>query len=400
MLGFKRGLVLVSGALVLSACEFIAVTPDRVDEGSGAMVTISEVFTDGSECVDEEVTVSYIDTDGGGLVELGTVMAGAAGEDWSIEVPAPTERGSYLIVAECESTTSAFPEELIVQPPFAPTVDPMTYVVGEGPETITVAGDFCISSAFIDEGGIPLGAVSAAQVVEEEPPPIGVPLPTVLGVLGAEELSAVATELQPFDETWTLEFTAPTTPGTHQIEVSCTFLDYESGTFPGIAVLDGPPGGLSASPAQVDEPELPPFITQEIASSLVAVEVDGVLELDDDAVDEGDSVTVTNADSSPCDGTVAVQLLDGETVVDSAAPAVTDGAWSATFDDLAAGAYTVVAECAGTEDAGTFSYEGAVLSVAGVQPTTTTTTTTTTVPGGGVASESATPVRAQPSFTG
>ena len=396
MLGFKRGVVLVSGALVLSACEFIAITPDRVDEGAGGMITVSEVFTDGEECVDEEVTVSYIDPDGGGLVELGTVMAGAPGEDWSIEVPAPTERGSYLIVAECETTSSVFPEELIVQPAFAPTVDPSSYVVGEGPDVITVTGDFCISSSFLEGGPV----VPFAEH-EEEPLPPEVPLPTVVGILGAEELTAEASELQPFDETWTLEFTAPTTPGTHTIDIGCSYLDFVSGSFPGDLLAEDPfvlSTGVSALDSH--EPELPPFIDEAVAAALVSVQVDGLLELDDDAVDEGDSVTVTNADNSPCDGAVAVQLLDGETVVDSAAPAVTDGAWSVTFEDLAEGAYTVVAECTGTEDAGTFSYEGAVLSVAGVQPTTTTTTTTTTVPGGGVASDSATPVRAQPSFTG
>ncbi len=396
MLGFKRGLVLVSGALVLSACEFIAITPDRVDEGAGGTVTVSEVGVITDECVDEEVEIFYFDEETSSEVILGTVTAGAAGENWSAEVPAPTERGSYLIWSRCGEDGSVFPEELIVQPAFAPTVDPSSYVVGEGPDVISVTGDFCISSSFLEGGPI----VPFAEH-EEEPLPPEVPLPTVVGVLGAEELTAEASELQPFDETWTLEFTAPTTPGTHFIDIACSYIDYVSGSFAGIPVITDSPGiGLGVSAQDSHEPELPPFLSEEIAAALVSVQVDGVLELDDDAVDEGDSVTVTNADSSPCDGTVAVQLLDGETVVDSAAPAVTDGAWSATFEDLAEGAYTIVAECTGTEDAGTFSYEGAVLSVAGVQPTTTTTTTTTTVPGGGVASESATPVRAQPSFTG
>lgn len=381
MVGFKRGLALVASGLVLSACEYIAVTPDRVDEGAGGTVTVSEIDSIIDECVDEEVTIFYIDPDVG-RVDLGSTTAGAAGEDWSVDVPAPSERGSYFVYAECESAgTTVLPEELIVQPPFAPTVDPMTYVVGEGPDVVTVTGDYCISSALVGDD-LPTGVLEVLEevpIVEEEPAPEGLPFPTVVGTLGAEELTSVATVHQPFDETWSLEFTAPTTPGTHQIDIGCTFFDAVSGTL--IPVIDGLPlGTAGVSAAQVDEPALPPFLTQESAVSLLSVQVDGLLELDDDAVDEGDSVTVTNADSSPCDGAVAVQLLDGETVVDSAAPAVTDGAWSATFDDLAEGAYTVVAECTGTEDAGTFAYEGAVLSVAGVQPTTTTTTTTTTVP--------------------
>ena len=404
MVGFKRGLVLVAGGLVLSACEVITLTPDRVDEDSGAMVTVSEGWNDGGECIDEEVRIIAVDPVTTAESVVGTVIAGAAGEDWSVDVPAPADRGSYFLFAECDSIgRTAFPEELIVQPSFAPTVDPMNYTVGEGPETVTVAGDFCINSWFAIEES-PSSTLAVSQVIsaveeEEEPSPEALPFPTVIGSLGAEEQMAAATEHQPFDETWSLDFTAPTVPGTHQIDIGCTYFDTPSGWLVGF--IEGIDGGIGVATAQAEEPELPPFLSQESAGSLLSVQVDGVLELDDDAVDEGDSVTVTNADSSPCDGAVAVQLLDGETVVDSAAPAVTDGAWSATFDDLAEGAYTVVAECTGAEDAGTFSYEGAVLSVAGVQPTTTTTTTTTTtVPGGDVASDSATPVRAQPSFTG
>ncbi len=403
MLDVKRGLVLLSGALVLSGCEVIALTPDRVDEGSGATITVTEIFNDDDECVNETVEIITFDPETSERIVLGSGMAGAVGEDWSIEVPAPAERGSYPIYAACGSTETPIPEELVVQPVFAPVVDPTRYVTGSEPDSIMVTGDFCINSGpFISDDEFPLVALDEHE--EEEPPgPSGLPFPTVIAALGDDEQTAVATVHQPFDETWALELAAPATPGTHMVGISCTFFDYVSGGFfeellSGIPIDPGPIG-VSAFDSH-DELDLPPFLTEEVSGSLVAVQVDGILELDSAEVDEGDSVTATNADSSPCAGTVTVQLLDGETVVDSTDPAVAeDGTWSATFDDLAAGAYTVAAECVGDEEAGNFSYQPAVLSVAGVQPTTTT-TTTTTVPSGNVASDSATPVRAQPAFTG
>ncbi|WP_436795675.1 hypothetical protein [Actinospongicola halichondriae] len=394
-----RVAMLAVAGLVLSGCDLI-VSPDRVLEGSGETITISSgqlSALDGSCDGDVEVFASTGDAD---PVSLGETTA--VGGVWSLDVTAPADRGSYAIFAECDGDRSFFDEELIVQPEFAPTATPTQYVTGAEPDVITVAGDWCITSlmAFEDVfmGPPPTFGEPIDEVVEEE-----LPFPTVTGILGAEELTAVALEHQPFDDDWVLEFAAPTEPGVHQLEITCTYFDFVSGTSPVSDIVPVDPE-FDVTALAVDPADLPDYIALETVTSIVPIQVDGILETDGDALTEGDSVTVNNATSSPCDGVVTVRLSDGETTVSDTPEVGDDGTWTTTFDDLAVGDHTVDASCVGTEDAGSFSYEPVVLSVAerGVTTTTSTTTTTTTTapPTGKVAAAAAQPTAAQPAFTG
>lgn len=390
---------LAVAGLVLSGCDLI-VSPDRVLEGSGDTITITNgpFSSEFAQCTgDVDVFATVGDADPVLLGET-TAVDGV----WSLETPAPAERGSYTINAVCDDQPTVMDEELIVEPPFAPTVEPTQYVTGSGPEVITVAGDWCITSARAFEG-------DAVPVILDEAPeelPPGLPKPTVTAVLDAEELTTVALEHQPFGDSWMMEFAAPTTPGVHEVEITCTYFDFESGSIslPDIGPLAEPEAEAEPEPEielLADEPlDLPENISLETVTSVVPIQVDGVLETDAQSFDEGDSVTVNNAASSPCHGVVTVRLTDGDTTVSKTPEVADDGSWTVAFDDLALGEPTVDAFCEGTQESDSFTYVPVVLSVTEGAAPSTSTTTSIVPPTGKVAAAAARPTAAQPAFTG
>ncbi|MDE0804097.1 MAG: hypothetical protein OSA99_12325 [Acidimicrobiales bacterium] len=365
MATYTRVAMLAAAGLVLTACD-ITISPHRVTEGGGDTITATANDVDAPlECLDgSPVSVFLVGDDGVPVLQDTTTSVGGM---WTVEFPAPADAGAYSVYSDCDrgsEETQGISEELLVQEPFAPQASPASYVTGSGPASVVVDGAWCVSSS--DAGSFP----------------------SVEGTLGADVQAVVALAEQPFGEVWELSFAAPDAPGTYVVDVVCDYLDI--GGFPGIPL----PGESTAA---------------------VPFAVHGLVASPSTSLQEGETLTVDSADSSPCvGGDVAVRVLEGATEVAAATPVVgDDGSWSVDFADLEAGDYTVEAACDRAADAETGPFDYAVLSatVAGTPttstttaPTTTTTTTapttTTTAPAAAVPAAGAQPVAAQPQFTG
>jgi hypothetical protein len=232
----RRSALLLAPVLVLAAaCNTVVNGGDsRVAAGDTVTVTQGTGFPAGpntSTCpADADVEV-FIDD-----VVAGTGTSDVSGS-FSIEITAPTTPESYEVHAECTvdapteedpeatATTVLNPAQLIVEPELVLGAEPQEVVAGD---TFAAVGNFCVSES-------PTGTRPIADITFED-----------------ETLQAVADGAQPFEETFSLELTAPTEPGTYEITGTCTYDDTPEAGF-GFPPLE-PEGVEAAAAVSVEYP--------------------------------------------------------------------------------------------------------------------------------------------------
>lgn len=225
---FRRLLALGPALLVLGACASTVVTPNRVTLGDDGLTPQTVVVSPNYEdpfvrCIQAEDNAEiFID---GEFAAAGDV--GADG-DFAVEVEAPGELGSYEVHAECDAADMGpfggagrsvslprqigdrlvmEPDWLVVVPALTMAADPDLLDPGQ---TFEVTGNYCISQ---HEDGIP-----PVVTIEFE---------------GQERTATSSPDPQPFDGTWTVEFTAPDEPGTYPVDAECVYDEQTPDPFAG-----------------------------------------------------------------------------------------------------------------------------------------------------------------------
>lgn len=206
-------------ALLLGACGGqTVVTPDRVEPTGTVVVSPDYTFADW-RCTEGEPVQVFLDGD--------PVGGGVAGEDgaFEIEVTAPGTPEDYGVWVECvPDDFAAFGNglssaSLIVEPVLTMAADPD--VLGPG-ESFDVTGNFCVSDS------------------DESVPPF------VTVEFEGETQQAVATQGQPFDETWTVPFDAPEEEGTYDVDAECVYDEWDPDDFGPLAAPSGDEVGVAA----------------------------------------------------------------------------------------------------------------------------------------------------------
>lgn len=228
----RIALVLVAAAL-LSGC-FTRLDEPYVVEGATVTATPDYFLTD-DRCAEGEPVqlIRDLGEPDEALVDHAPTVAGADGA-FSIPFQAD-EQGFFTISASC----SQLVDDVLVPWTFAGqflTVGPELVMAAdpagdlEPGEGFTVTGPFCVST-FPDYDD------------PEDPGFVEPPFPTVSVTFEGETQQLVAEEHQPFGETWSVELTAPETPGEYVVTATCT---YDDGF---VEVVDGAPAAVGTAAA-------------------------------------------------------------------------------------------------------------------------------------------------------
>jgi hypothetical protein len=219
----RARLLLAVPLLLAAACQTV-VTPNRVAEGGGQMVTVTaEPFIIPiTGCPPDSEVEVFLDDE---AEPAGTGTADTNG-DFSIPITAPAEPGAYEVMAICNlepqegspTSIAMAPITLIVEPDLVMLADPDQ--LGPG-EEFEVTGTWCVSQD--DDGQVPTAAVT----------------------FEGETQDFTASGPHPFGESWTATFAAPDEPGTYEVTATCTYDEVDPDVPFDIPDLPDLPGDLT-----------------------------------------------------------------------------------------------------------------------------------------------------------
>lgn len=236
----RRSLLVLGPVLLLAAACQTVVTPDRVLEGGGEMVTVSSepFIIPINACPPQSEVEVFIDD---ATEPAGTGTTDGDGQ-FSVEIAAPSDPGAYEVYATClqpgdpPTELDLAPITLIVEPALQMTADPTELAPGQ---ELDVTGTWCVSQD--DDGEVPTAEVSFEGVTEPH----------------------TAASSQPFGESWTSTFTAPAEPGTYEVTATCTYDEVDPDVPFDIPDLPGFPG-------LPDIPELSELSAEEQRAAVAA----------------------------------------------------------------------------------------------------------------------------------